>query len=88
MHLFAAFFRDGIPADFEKRVNGLASGQPYRLSENLLLFLSHVDNPQYLRDPLGIDESTAGVLLKLNGSYSGYFSKSLWDWLEEARPGV
>ena len=86
MHLFAVFFRDGIPEDFEAKLGGFSPSEPYRLSGDLVLFQSHVDNPQYLREPLGIDDSSAGVLFKLNGSYSGYFSKSLWAWLTEARP--
>jgi hypothetical protein len=86
VHLFAAFFQGGIPSDFVEKAGSLSTGEPYRLSDNILLFQSYVDNPQYLRDPLGIDASTTGVLFKLNGSYSGYFSQSLWDWLKEARP--
>ena len=86
MHLFAAFFRDSIPADFEEKIGDLSTGEPYRLSDTLLLFQSPVDNPQFLREALQIGESKAGVVLKLNGSYSGHFSRSLWEWLREARP--
>ena len=87
MHLFAVFFQGGIPGGFEEKVGGFSSSEPYRLSDDLLLFQSHEDNPERLRVPLGIDGGTVGVLLKLNGSYSGYFTKSLWDWLKEARSG-
>ena len=30
---------------------------------------------------------TAGVVFKLNGSYTGYSRQSLWEWLEEMERG-
>lgn len=36
------------------------------------------------KDEDGTPGSTAGVVFKLNGSYTGFSRPSLWEWLEEA----
>ena len=33
------------------------------------------------------DEGIRGVVFKLNGSYSGFATPSLWEWLEKAEEG-
>ncbi len=62
----------------------------YELSESNLLIRSNVADPRLLARVIGIhsEQEIAGVVLKLNGSYGGYFSKSLWDWLKEGRDEV
>lgn len=36
------------------------------------------------KDLEGTPGETAGVVFKLNGSYTGFSRQSLWEWLEEA----
>lgn len=58
----------------------------YALSENLYL-VSSPGTPQTIAKEIGLDgseSSASGVVLKLNGSYTGFYEPGVWDWLDLA----
>ena len=58
----------------------------YQLSNEVLLVRADVDDPKSLSGLLKLSrDGDAGVVFKLNGSYSGYHDKTLWSWLHENR---
>ena len=63
--------------------------QNYKLSSHAYL----VHSPMFVREVaerLGLDTETQhlGAVISLNGSYSGFTSTRLWDWLREAEPSL
>ncbi len=88
VHQFLVYFRDPLS---EERRQGIAEDglvqDVYALSDHDMLVRSEIADPRALAALMGFkgDDKHAGVILKLNGSYSGYYSPSLWDWLDEAR---
>ena len=88
MNHFLVYFREPLSPDkreeieSERLIDGL-----YLLSDTTILIRSEVKDPRLLATMLGMkgEEPIAGVALKLNGSYGGYFSKTLWLWLREGR---
>ena len=85
---FLVVFEGGIPPEVEERVNRLEDARVYRLQSNSLL-LNLPDMPTHsvlvaLMPDYDLDEDQITVVaFKLDGSYSGNYYKSLWDWLEE-----
>ena len=52
----------------------------YELSETAFL-VSSDQISQKISTNIGIGENFSGVVFKLNQAYSGYFKRSLWEWL-------
>ena len=88
MSLFAAIFEEPISAELMQQIEAVAASPIFQLSEHVVLIRSYIDNPQGLSQQLGMPDQPerVGVVLKLNGSYFGYYRKQLWDWLSEQRP--
>ena len=59
----------------------------FALEDRVLLIQTPLADPGLLAAIVDVtgENPKAGVTFKLDGSYSGYFHKDLWDWLEEAR---
>ena len=100
MNLFIVVFRDVIISQelMEKIKSAEFVGDTYKLTGSTLLVRSYADNPRTLGESIGISDQgspptisdqestpTIGVVLRSNGSYFGYHSKELWDWLAEGR---
>ena len=88
--LFVAVFEGEVPVDVEDRAQRMVSSQVHRLAPNILLISSpSVDSNAIVRGLIPeydlTEDPTVCVVFKLNGSYSGYFRKSLWNWLDTAQ---
>ena len=67
---------EDMPSEFEV----------YPIEPHILLIAANIDDIQAMKVILGIAENQkAGAVLKLNGSYSGYYYRELWDWLRKTR---
>ena len=65
----------------------------YKLTPSAVLLRTPLNSPRIIAAHVGMAESDAadprrGVVLKLNGTYYGYFRKNLWEWLAESREGI
>lgn len=85
MSIFVVVLNQDAPESFEAKINEL-----YPLSyryENNVFFLEDDNIPETIANRLGIkveDENqrtATGAVFGLDGSYSGYTAKALWDWL-------
>ena len=86
--LFIVVFDEDVPRSIMERAEVLAD-RVHKLADNVLLIsfpdlttqgLVRVLVPDYDQN----DPATMAVF-ELNGSYSGYYYKSLWNWLRETR---
>ena len=86
--LFIVVFDADVPPDVMDRAESLSDGRVHRLADNVLLvnFPNSTSRslvrklwPSYDLD----DDPPAMVAFELNGSYSGYYYKRLWTWLDE-----
>ena len=89
-NLYIAIFQNAINDDTTKGIEVVSS--TYKLSSNALLVESEVAKASVLSDLLEIgddlDPPRIGVVFKLNGSYSGFYAKDLWSWLEEIQERI
>ena len=90
MQLFIAEFREGLPSGIAQELESSSLvASTFPLTDKSILIRSYASNPQQLSDIAGFGgddpKKRAGVVFRLNGFYYGFFDKSLWDWLEEAR---
>ena len=87
--LFMAVFKKSAPSDIVKRARKLEDGGAHKVAPNVLLINHPSSSSEDLLKKLVPDfdeneDPTALVVFKLNGSYSGYYNKSLWNWLDDA----
>ena len=87
MNLYAVFCEDGLDDDLRQRI-GIAFPDNYILSDELFVVSApQVENPARIADALGLFKDgegnyhSSGVVLRLNGSFSGYYRQALWDLL-------
>lgn len=85
---FLAVFKEGVPPEVAERAHGLVDGRAYKLLSNSLLISlpdrsAHSVLVMLVPDYDLVEDPIAVVVFKLDGSYSGNYYKSLWDWLEE-----
>lgn len=86
MSVFAVFLDKENP----KAVKRIQAKYPDCLQLNDTLFLVQSDSiADKVAHVVGIkgdkkDQIQGGVVFRLNHSYSGYTSRALWDWLEQA----
>lgn len=60
--------------------------QAYEVEPHIFLVATAIDDTQAMKVILGIAEGgKTGAVLKLNGSYSGYYYRELWDWMKATR---
>ena len=87
MHLYMVVFEEAMSTSSEafQKVTSISGNDPFQLTDFSLLMQTPIDNPQAIRDLLGIGEGLTGAVFKLNGSYSGFYDEKLWEWLREAR---
>lgn len=91
MNLFVVLFSDTDVPDRIRRCESDLVQDAYVLpGERAVLMRSPVGDMSALVDTLlrngeGEDDYHAAVILKLNGSYTGYHSTDLWNWLERSR---
>ena len=83
MRTFAVALNETNP-DVAERIEGKYPDH-YRITDTLFLIADDTI-AERVATAVGIKgddriESAAGVVFKLNGAYSGYSSRSLWDWL-------
>ena len=85
--VFIAVFEEAIvPEVIEKVEASSMTDDVYQLSDEVLLVRADFDDPKSLSGLLKLSrDGDAGVVFKLNGSYSGYHDKTLWSWLRESR---
>ncbi len=65
-------------------INRIKDAYPdyYELSDTTFL-VSSDQISQNISKNIGIGENKLGVVFKLNKAYSGYFKRSLWEWLDQ-----
>lgn len=71
----------------------LFHGSCFQTSANTLILQTSIDKASALSDLIGFgedqgDRNYVGFVLRLNGSYAGYYEGELWDWLREVREEV
>lgn len=85
MSIFVVVLNQEAPELFENKINELYP-LSYRYADNVF-FLEDDNIPETIANRLGIkvedeNQRTAnGAVFGLDGSYSGYTTKALWDWL-------
>ena len=85
MSIFVVVLNQDAPEPFEGKIRELYPLN-YRYADNIF-FLEDDNIPETIANRLGIkvedeDQRTAtGAVFGLDGSYSGYTAKALWDWL-------
>lgn len=88
MQLFIVVFEDDMPAATLEQAR--RQFEAHKMSDRALLIRTQIDDPVAISSFLGIDEKSSspvvGMVLKLNGSRSGYYYKSTWDWFREWSP--
>ncbi len=90
--LFVAVFNEPIQEDSLACITNAA--KIHQLNDHTVLIESSVARAGALSELLGMTDDAEGhepqhgVVFKLNGSYGGYWSQSLWDWLEQVRDTV
>ena len=88
MSTFVVVLNQEAPQAFRNRIKE-AYPSSYEYAENVF-FLEDDNIPEAVATRLGIkveDETqrtTTGAVFGLEGSYSGYTTKALWDWLRRA----
>ena len=88
---FVVLFRDiEVPEKIKSCESDLVQDAYVLPGDTAVLLRSPVVDISALVDPLlrygeGEDDYHAAVILKLNGSYTGYYATSLWDWLDKGR---
>ena len=92
MNLFLISFQDPFEAAVKERADVVFSpNQVFTLSDRLLLVRTSIENTKDLSALFDLagdgEDPRTGVIFKLNGSYYGYHSSSLWDWLAKGREG-
>ena len=89
MNTFVVICRDPFPPDLKFNDTYAVIVDHFELSDRELLVRSHADSPQQIAQLLGMygteEHPHVGVVLKLEGSYYGYYHSALWDWLERSR---
>ena len=88
MNLFIAVFEDdeNLPGALTGGVSDLIK-DALRLSDTVFVIRSPVESPAAMDDVLigeDRDDYRAALVLKLNGSYSGFQRKEVWEWLEKS----
>ena len=86
MRTFAIALNEANP-DVVERIEGKYPDH-YRITDTLFLIADDVI-AEKVATTVGIKgndriENARGVVFKLNGAYSGYSSRSLWEWLTAA----
>ena len=64
----------------------------YPMADGLAYLVQSPDVAEVIKRKIGLAEQqeqdsrkqATGLVVKMNGSYSGYAARSMWDWLEEA----
>lgn len=89
MNTFVVIFRDPFPPDLKFNDTHSVMLDSFKLSDRELLVRSYADSPKQIAQLLGMygteENPHIGVVLKLEGSYHGYYDSALWDWLERSR---
>ena len=90
MNLFLVTFQEPISSGLIQRAKtAFSPEQVFTLSDRQLLVRSSIENTKDLSAFFDLtgegDDPASGVIFKLNGSYYGYYSSSLWDWLAKGR---
>lgn len=85
MSIFIVVLNRDAPESFEGKINELYP-LSYRYADNVF-FLEDDNIPEIIANRLGIkveddnQRTATGAVFGLDGSYSGYTTKALWDWL-------
>lgn len=67
---------DDLPSEFDV----------FPIEDHIILVSTSVDDAAAVKVLARIGEGArTGVVLKLNGSYSGYYDKELWEWMRKTR---
>ena len=85
MRMFAVFVDDDIGDKVANRIEKSYAGNHFRIDNNFFLVATDETTDSVSEKILsddGDDLFYTGVVFSLNGSYAGYESQSLWDWLE------
>lgn len=85
MRIFAVFVDGEIGDKIANRIEELYSDRHFRIDDNFFLIASDelTDSvSEKLLEEDGDELFYTGVVFSLNGSYAGYETQSLWDWLE------
>ena len=61
----------------------------YPVKDGVVLVATNIDDVSAIKQMLRFggrddEEERLGAVLKLNGSYAGYYYEGLWNWLKEA----
>ena len=87
MAIFAIALNNPADEVFRDRIELLYPSKKYEFSPTLF-FVQDDNIPDVIARRLGIkvendtDRIASGVVFRLEGSYAGYTSRALWDWLD------
>ena len=85
MRIFAVFVDEEIGDKIASRAEELYEDRCFKIDNNFFLIASDelTDSvSEKLLEEDGDELFYTGVVFSLNGSYAGYETQSLWDWLE------
>lgn len=89
MNMFVALFEREISEETLEDAKKHFGEDVYQFSANVLLIRSITDNAAVISEVLNLDGATGssnvGVVLRLDDSHSGYYYRSLWNWVKETR---
>lgn len=78
-----------LKANHDKALKRLREKYPkpscFELTQNLFL-VKTTDLSETIAETLGIkgeDRDATGVVFRLNTAYSGFYSRTLWEWLDD-----
>ncbi|MDE2705684.1 MAG: hypothetical protein OXI35_11490 [Gemmatimonadota bacterium] len=90
MAIFVIALNNPADSEFRKRIaTHYPQPRSYEFSDSLF-FVSEDNIPQVIAEVLGIrvekeeERIAKGVVFRLNGAYSGFTQRALWDWLNLA----
>ena len=85
-NLFVAIFEDEVAGDVaEELEESPAIADTHQVNPTVLVVRSVAHDPAVVSSLARMSDERSGVVFRLNGSYQGFFYKSLWDWLKEGR---
>lgn len=73
--------------EIQKIAQQTLGADTHKIADTVLLIRYVTENPRVLSDIFGMtgdhDEPRIGLVLKLNGSRSGYYYAPVWEWFED-----
>ena len=90
LQLFIAVFaEEEVASEAMKLAEAAPFLGAFRLTAHSILIRTHVADSTIVGHTLGVsgapEHDNVGVVFNLQGSYTGYYTGELWEWLKETR---